>query len=83
MHLEDLYIQDSKESNKGIHLVLKLKYGHIYLTPFSRMRVDLAAQVSTYILSKTVADALLLTHNEAVTETAKFAPTCLTVSLTA
>ena len=47
-HLEDLYIQDSKQSNKGTRLVPKLKYEHVYLTPFSRMRVDLAAQVSIY-----------------------------------
>ena len=47
-HLEDLYIQDSKQSNKGTRLVPKLKYEHVYLTPFSRMQVDLAAQVSIY-----------------------------------
>ena len=29
----------------GLSLVPKLKYEHIYLTSFSKMRVDLAAQV--------------------------------------
>ena len=31
-------------------MVLKLKYEHIELTSFSKMRVDLAAQVSSLIL---------------------------------
>ena len=30
----------------GLLLVPKLRYEHIYLTSFSKMRVDLAAQVS-------------------------------------
>lgn len=30
----------------GLSLVPKIKYEHIYLTSFSKMRVDLAAQVS-------------------------------------
>ena len=29
----------------GLSLVPKLKYEHVYLTSFSKMRVDLAAQV--------------------------------------
>ncbi len=33
------------EQSKGLSLVLKLKLEHINLTSFSRMRVDLAAQV--------------------------------------
>ena len=62
-------------------MIISLRNEHIYITPFSRMRVDLAfhtysaSVITSHIvgLSKTVADALLLTHNEAVTETAKFA----------
>ena len=40
----DLYYQDNA---KPVHLkrVPKLKYEHIQLTSFSKMRVDLAAQV--------------------------------------
>lgn len=58
----------------GLALVPKLKYEHVYLTSFSRMRVDLAAQVSgdavvvvlyflslVQVLSGTVANALKLT----------------------
>ena len=32
----------------GLSIVPKIKYEHIYLTSFSRMRVDLAAQASLY-----------------------------------
>ena len=47
-HLQDLYHRDSgaKKSAGGLSLVPKLKYEHIFLTSFSKMRVDLAAQVS-------------------------------------
>ena len=47
-HLQDLYHQDSgaQKSAGGLSLVPKLKYEHVYLTSFSKMRVDLAAQVS-------------------------------------
>jgi hypothetical protein len=31
----------------GLSLVPKLKYEHVYLTSYSKMRVDLAAQVRT------------------------------------
>ena len=44
-HLEALYCQDT-ESEEGLRLVPKLKYEHTYLSSFSKMRVDLAAQVS-------------------------------------
>ena len=30
----------------GLSLIPKLKYEHLHLTSFSKMRVDLAAQVS-------------------------------------
>lgn len=32
--------------HKGLTCLPKLKYEHVHLTPFSKMRVDLAAQVS-------------------------------------
>ena len=41
-HLEKLYI---KNRAQGLSLVPKIKYEHVYLTSFSKMRVDLAAQV--------------------------------------
>ncbi len=46
-HVRDLYAGGSgavKEA-PGLSLVPKLKYEHIFLTSFSKMRVDLAAQV--------------------------------------
>ena len=51
-HLQDLYYQDSgaKKSARGLPLVPKLKYEHIHLTLFSKMRVDLAAQLRRLIL---------------------------------
>ena len=47
-HLQDLYHQDSsaRKSAGGLSLVPKFMYEHVYLTCFSKMRVDLAAQVS-------------------------------------
>ena len=36
-----------KSSGSGLSIVPKLKYEHVYLTSFSKMRVDLAAQVHT------------------------------------
>ena len=43
-HLSDLYKKDT-EQGVGLKLIPKLKYEHISLTTFSKMRVDLAAQV--------------------------------------
>ena len=34
-------------STPGLMLIPKIKYEHVYLTNFSKMRVDLAAQVNT------------------------------------
>ena len=47
-HIEDLYKRDTKAGHEatGLRLVPKLKFEHIYLSSFSKMRVDLAAQVS-------------------------------------
>ena len=47
-HLEELYEKDTDASRKGIRLVPKLKYEHVHLTSFSKIRVDLASQVSIY-----------------------------------
>lgn len=46
-HIEDLYKRDTKAGHEatGLRLVPKLKFEHIYLSSFSKMRVDLAAQV--------------------------------------
>ncbi len=46
-HLVDLYQADSgaRRDAPGLSMVPKLKYEHIHLTSFSKMRVDLAAQV--------------------------------------
>ncbi len=43
-HLRDLYKKDTSTA-MGLRIVPKLKYEHVSLTSFSRMRVDLAAQV--------------------------------------
>ena len=46
-HVEKLYKEDTRAdlTTSGLHLVPKLKFEHIYLSSFSKMRVDLAAQV--------------------------------------
>lgn len=43
-HVVDLYYRDTAKP-VGLRQVPKLKYEHIKLTSFSKMRVDLAAQV--------------------------------------
>ena len=50
-HLQNLYHHNSgaKKSAGGLSLVPKLTYEHIYLTSFSKMRVDLAVQVSNVL----------------------------------
>lgn len=58
----------AQTSTPGLSLVPKLKYEHVYLTSFSKMRVDLAAQV----LSETVSKALKLTGGKGTYETAYF-----------
>ena len=45
-HLEKLYLDETKSYGK--RPVPKLKYEHVYLTTFSKMRVDLAAEVRLY-----------------------------------
>lgn len=44
--LKNLYLEDTV-AGYGIRRVPKLKYEHIHLTSFSKMRVDIAAQVNT------------------------------------
>ena len=46
-HLLNLYYTDQGKGT-GLSLVPKLKYEHVFLTSFSKMRVDLAAQVHVY-----------------------------------
>ena len=63
----------------------KIKYEHVHLTSYSKMRVDLAAQVCMVfnassifsififkVMSETVSKALRLTRDEEVAETALF-----------
>ena len=51
-HLQALYKRDT-EQGAGLCLLPKLKFEHVNLTSFLKMRVDLAAQVSglPYIFS--------------------------------
>lgn len=45
-YIIQLYEQNAGSAvNEGLCIVPKIKYEHIYLTNFSKMRVDLAAQV--------------------------------------
>ncbi len=44
-HLVDLYYRDKGKAS-GLAMVPKLKLEHLQLTSFSKMRVDLAAQVT-------------------------------------
>jgi len=66
----DLYHRNSgaKVQSPGLSLLPKLKYEHVHLTSFSKMRVDLAAQV----LSESVSKALKLTGGPEAEETAVF-----------
>lgn len=50
-HLTRLYERHCtvKHSAPGLSILPKLKYEHIHLTSYSKMRVDLAAQVSQLI----------------------------------
>ena len=43
-HLIDLYERD-RGKGTGLAIIPKLKYEHLHLSSFSKMRVDLAAQV--------------------------------------
>lgn len=81
----DFYEQDTSRE-MGVQYVPKLKFEHINLTSYSKMRVDLAAQVcfkcSVYcmynnciilqVLSESVGKALEQTRGNEVSETVKF-----------
>ena len=45
-HLVKLYYQNRPKLTPGLALLPKLKFEHINLTSYSKLRVDLAAQVS-------------------------------------
>ncbi len=49
-HLVGLYAKDSGKAS-GLSMVPKLKFEHINLTSFSKMRVDLAAQLEMFTIS--------------------------------
>ncbi len=51
-HLAALYYHDvgAHCEAAGLALVPKIKYEHIYLTNFSKMRVDFATQVSSGVI---------------------------------
>lgn len=66
-HLIDLYERDKGKAT-GLAMATKLKFEHIHLTSFAKMRVDLAAQV----LSETVSNALAKTGGSEAAETARF-----------
>ena len=82
-HLKDMY--DRTRSKNGLVLLPKIKYKHIFLTNFSKMRVDLAAEVYTNIftytlkfkikqaLSESVSKALAAFGGEKAKETSLFA----------
>ena len=78
-HLAALYYECNQ--TPGLSIVPKLKYEHIYLNSFSKMTVDLAAQVYTFIfmlklvqvLSQSVSKAFAIIGNSTEThETAIF-----------
>jgi hypothetical protein len=52
-HILQLYRGDVGKAS-GLALVPKLKYEHVHLTSFSKMRVDLAAQVRTFHLTQVI-----------------------------
>ena len=52
-HLTDLYERDKGKAT-GIAMASKLKFEHINLTSFAKMRVDLAAQASQQLINSHV-----------------------------
>ena len=85
-YVVQLYEQNAGSAvNQGICLVPKIKYEHVHLTNFSKMRVDLAAQVVQsvtcnvftvvfyfQVISQTVAEYLERTFKEDARETVLF-----------
>uniref|UniRef100_A0A1X7UPC8 Uncharacterized protein n=1 Tax=Amphimedon queenslandica TaxID=400682 RepID=A0A1X7UPC8_AMPQE len=66
-HLVELY-ECNRCGTDGLVLIPKLKYEHIVLTSFSKMRVDLAAQA----LSSSVVKGLEMLKKDEMSETIKF-----------
>lgn len=58
-HILELYRGDVGKAS-GLALVPKLKYEHVHLTSFSKMRVDLAAQVP-HTSDPTFKDTIIIT----------------------
>ena len=54
-HLVSLYESDRGKAS-GLAMVPKIKYEHVHLTSFSKMRVDLAAQVANEIALRVLSD---------------------------
>lgn len=52
-HLRDVYMNGKGADREapGLSVAHKLRYEHVYLTSFSKMRVDLAAQVQYTCMS--------------------------------
>ena len=50
-HIADIFYEDQE---CGLHILPKLSYEHIKLTPYSIMNVKLAAQVLSSTVSKTL-----------------------------
>ena len=48
-HIISLYDKTRSAAVPGLTILPKLRHEHVYLTNFSKMRVDLAAQVSTCV----------------------------------
>ena len=44
-----IWLPYMKRSDTGLALIPKLKFEHVYLTSFSKMKVDLAVRVCNYI----------------------------------
>ena len=69
LHLIDAFENDINDSNaSGLRLLPKLTCDHLFLNPYLRMRVYLAAQV----FSNRVAAAITMQGKEGTEETAKF-----------
>ena len=60
-HVKTLYERDKGKAT-GLAVVPKLKFEHINLTPFAKMRVDLAAQVCSCILCTTCTCMLIIEY---------------------
>ena len=86
-YITDLYLRNTGQVTKtsGLSLMPKIKYEHVHLTSFSKIRVDLAAQVCMVfnassifsififkVMSETVSKALKFTGDEEAAETAQF-----------